>query len=241
VLKGKLPIDAFVKASLGSMDQVLNSVRRTAKNFAKSASDVDFVMTQLNANIKEIKAKVAQLDVDISTAEKKQRDMIISVIADIIALSFASAVLLASFGVIGGPVTAAVTLATRLGLGAAATAASIKTVLDSMQLADLVALISAMKNVRRDLEKTEKNFADVQPRFQDFVNGVNAISASISEMESKLAMTLDNIELLQSLTLGKADVEKIEVSWERIGNDTQSWLDIANAQGISPVTFCIRS
>ncbi|KAG0041236.1 hypothetical protein BGZ83_002119 [Gryganskiella cystojenkinii] len=240
VVKGKLPIDAFVKVSLVSMGQVLTSARRTASNFEKSASEFDFVMTQINANIKEIESKISKLDVDISTAEEKQRNAIISVIADIIALSFSVGILLASFGVIG-PVATTLTLAAKLGLGAAATAASIKTVIDSLTLADLVALISAMKSTRRDLRKTADHFAEIQPRFRQIVLGVNAISDSILDMETTLAKVLDNIEILQMFTLTAADVKEIGDSWDHIENQSQAWLDVVNSQGISPATFSIRS
>ncbi|KAG0207157.1 hypothetical protein BGX28_001547 [Mortierella sp. GBA30] len=240
VVKGKQPIDAFIKNSLVSMGQVLSSARRTVSNFEKSAREFDFVMTQINANIKEIDSKIGKLDTEISTAEEKQRNAIITVIADIIALSFCAGVALASFGVVGPAVATTLALSVKLGLAAGATAAAIKTVIDSFTLADLVSLISALKSTRRDLKKTAEQFTKVQPRFRNMVQGVSAISDSILNMETMLAKTLENIEILQVFALAPADVEKIGDSWEHIENESQTWLDIVNSEGISPVTFSIR-
>ncbi|KAG0019118.1 hypothetical protein BGZ81_009913 [Podila clonocystis] len=240
VMNGKLPTDAFVKVSLMSMGQVLNSAQRTASNFVKSASEFDFVMTQINANIKEIESKIAKLDDEISTSEEKQRNAIITLIADIIALSFAVGVLLASFGYVGTAVAPTLLLAAKLGLGATATAAAIKTVLDSFTLADLVATISKLKSTRRDLKKTAEHFAAIQPRLQKVVDGVHEIVGSLVDMETTLAKTLDNIEILQIFALTATDVEKIGDSWEHVENESQAWLDIVNRQGISPVSFSIR-
>ncbi|KAF9911323.1 hypothetical protein BX616_010619 [Lobosporangium transversale] len=240
VVKGKLPIDAFVKVSLASLTQAYKSANRAASEFARSASDFDFAMRQVNSNIKTIQEKIAKLNVDIETMEKKQRDTIIWLIADIIALSFATAAFLASFGAFG-PLTSAVALATRIGLGATATAASIKTVIDSLALADVVMLISTTKDVKRDLEKSAEELAKVQPRFQNVVDGVTAISSSLLQMVSTLSKTLDNIEVLQQFTLTEADVEKIGNAWDIVKNNSQDWMDVVNRQGISPVTFSIRS
>ena len=99
VVSGKLKLDIFVRSTLRAVKVAASSAEATKNAFGKSAKDFEEVMKKVNANFDDMTKKIDGLNKDIETATKKERDMIITVIADVIATSFATAAILVAFGV----------------------------------------------------------------------------------------------------------------------------------------------
>lgn len=151
VAEGKLSLENFVQITAQSVRAALGAAQKTSSKFGSAAQQFQFVLSVIDNNIKDITEKISGLNDDIKEANEELRDKIIWVVADTIALAFAAAAILVTFGVVG-PVAAAITVAAQVAATAGATAASIKLVLDSLSPADLVKTIEALKATRNSLE-----------------------------------------------------------------------------------------
>lgn len=148
--KGKMDIAMFVKQTQQTIASTSAAATQTSNRYDATSQKFQDVLKETSDNIDAAVAKIDNLGDQIKTAEKKLRDEIMSVAADAIALTFASAALAASFGFLGSVATA-VAFATKVGLGATATAASIKLLLESMDLEDAISLIVNLKGLRSTL------------------------------------------------------------------------------------------
>lgn len=240
VVNGKLPLDVFVNVTLQSIGAALQTAKNTSAQFGEASKEFDFVLSVIEANINEIETKIKSLDDSIETADKKLRDQIIWLVADIIALSFATAALLIAFGILG-PVGAALTLGAQLGATAAVTATSVKLVMDSMSLADIAKTISSLKAMRSTLSDSLVNLKAVQPLFKIVVTGVNELTDTLTDMKSTLEQTMDKLSIIDQLSLSKEDARQIGAAWTAVKEDAQVWMDVMNAQGISPITYSVRN
>ena len=240
VVQGKLALPVFVQATLQSVRGALKAASNTSERFGDSSERFDYIMSVITDSIDTIEAKIASLDDDIEKADEKLRNQIIWIVADVIALAFSTAALLSAFGVIGGAAQA-IGLAVKIGATASATASSVKLVLDSLTLSDLAQLIAALKNLRSTLQKSVDNLKVVQPVFKDVVTGVHELTATITDMKQRLEKVSDNLDLLDDISLTQADAEAIMNSWIVVGEDAQEWMDVINAQGISPITFSVKA
>lgn len=238
VVKGELPLDVFVEVTLQSVKVALRAANDTSMQFGKSSEQFDFIMGVIESSINEIETKIEKLNDKIELAEEKLREMIVWVIADVIALSFATAALIVSFGMTG-PVSEALILSAKIGASAAETAASVKLALDSLSLADVSRIIASLKAIHRSLKTSVVNLKTVQPLFKVVVTGVNELTTPLSDMKSILEKTMDNLGLLDQLSLTAEDAEEIGVAWAGVRDDAQFWMDVINAQGISPIMFSV--
>jgi len=240
VAQGKLPLQIFVQNTLDSVRAALQAANNTNTRFGNSSKQFDFILSVIEKNIRDIETRLVKVNDDIKTSEGKLRDAVIWVVADVIALSLATAALLATFGVFG-PVASAVALATQIGFGAAMTAAAVKIVLDSMTVSELAATISSLQGLRDTLQSSLANLREVQPLFQGVVTGVKDLKSTIEDMTKRLEDTSANASLIEHISLTKTDAETIRKAWTDVRNDTQSWMEVINRQGISPITFSIKS
>lgn len=236
VLEGKLKLDIMVKSSLKSAQIGQQVAQRVNKQFGDSATQYEMVMKQIEYNIGQIKEQMKAIDVNLGDLEKKQQQQIIWIVADVIALSFATAILLVSLGVFG-PVAVALTTAAALGLGATATAASIKIVLDSMSLADVTKLISQLQQTKKDLDASVQSLQKVQPIFAGVVDGVDLMAGATSDMADGLSEIIQDLSRGEVFSVTDEDVVKIGASWEDIQNASLAWMDVVNGQGIKPTRF----
>ncbi|KIP03750.1 hypothetical protein PHLGIDRAFT_129960 [Phlebiopsis gigantea 11061_1 CR5-6] len=238
VAEGKLSLTNFVQFTAQSVRIALQAAQKTSNKFGGSAEQFQFVLSVIDNNIKNITEKIDGLTTDIENASAALRDKILWVIADTIALAFAAAAVLVAFGVVG-PVGAALTLAAQIGATAGATASAIKLVLDSLGLADIVQTIEGLKATRNALSTSIDELKAVRPLFGDVVNGVNGLTTHITGMYDTLEQVLSQIELVGEISFTREDALKVKEAWSDVGNDAQAWMDVINAQGISPITFSI--
>ncbi|KAF7561510.1 hypothetical protein G7046_g2637 [Stylonectria norvegica] len=236
VMENKLSLEILVRSSLRSARSGQKAANVAGDKFRAASADYVFALKQVQANLDQIKAKMGEIDKNIGDLKKQERDMIISLIADVVALAFASAVLLASFGFLG-PVAAALTTAQAIGLGATATAAAIKTVIDSLKLADIEALITTLQSTKRDLDATYNGLNTIRPLFKNVVTAAEGMEATTTAMADGLQHLANDIELLKLISLTEDDVKSIGGSWVEVKNACTTWMDIVNAQGIVPATF----
>lgn len=240
VADGKLSLGNFVQFTSQSIRGALSAAENTSTQFGSAADRFQFVLGVIDQNISDLTKQISGLDSNIETADKQLRDKIIWVIADTIALAFASAAILLAFGVIG-PVGAALTIAAQVGASAAGTAAGIKLVLDSLSLADIVQTIESLKALRNTLRASVDQLTAVRPQFSDVVKGVNGLTATVTDMQEVLNNVLSNIDTIGSISFRTEDANTIKDAWARVGQDAQTWMDVINAQGISPITFSVKS
>ncbi|KAF8654625.1 hypothetical protein AX16_003506 [Volvariella volvacea WC 439] len=238
VVDGKLSLAVFLKETLRSLRTAYEYAGRTSEEFGNAAEEFRAVLTVIDNNIAEIESKIDQLNTDIEDAEDELRNAIITIIADTLALAFAAAGILVAFGIIG-PIAAAVTLAAQIGATASATAASIKLVLDSLKLSDIIQTISSLKSMRDMLQRNVNELQIVRPRFQKVVDGVVALADIINNMQDKLGQVVDDAELWEDIKLTVEDAKRIGQAWASVRESTQVWMDVINEQGIDTTTFSL--
>lgn len=230
---GTLKLETFVANTIKAIGVAKIAATTTNVEFTKTADKFDDIMNQINDNIAALQKQIAGIDDNIATAEKKQRDQIIWVIADSIALAFSTGAMLATFGLLG-PVTAAVSLAAKIGATAALTASSVKLTLDSLSLDDVTKVISSLKSLRQNIVDSTADLTAVQPLFRDVVDGVGALADALNGMTQVLEDVQNDATVLNEMGLSEKDAAEIGKSWSAVGEDCIAWLDIVNAQGISP-------
>ncbi|KAM0228386.1 hypothetical protein ACHAP5_011950 [Fusarium lateritium] len=233
VSEKKLSLEIMIRSSLRSARAGEKSARVAADKFRAGSANYATALKQIQANLSQIKSKMDEVDKNIGDLKKKERDLIISLIADVVALSLASAALLVGFGFLG-PVATALTTVQALGLGAGATAAAIKTVVDSLNLADIEGLISALQSSKRDLDTSFNTLTTIRPLFINVVSAAEDIETTSSSIADTLQQIENNIELIKQTSLTEADVRNIGSSWTKIKNALTAWMDVVNAQGILP-------
>ncbi|TFK61995.1 hypothetical protein BDN72DRAFT_413015 [Pluteus cervinus] len=233
VVNGRLPIKTFVQSTLTSIRAAAKASTTVNDKFEDSAKDFAAILRIINSNISSVEQQISDLNDKIDDAEKEERDKIISIIADAIAIAFASAVLLASFGVIG-PAAAALDLAVQIGAGATLVASGVTAVLDAMSLSDLIKLIQSLKATRTALQESIDQLKKVQPLFTEVVSGVSVLNTTVQDMQNVLVNVQSDVELGSSIAFTQEDAEGVQVAWQKIRDDTQTWLDTVNRQGIVP-------
>lgn len=236
VMDGRLSLPLFVQGTLQSIRAALKAANNTSTKFGNAAAQFEYVLSVIDNNIKEIESKISGLDKDIEKAEAGLRDKIIAIIADTIALAFSTAAVLLAFGFIG-PVGATVALAVKIGASAAVTASTIKLVLDTLSLTDLIQTIQALKSLRGTLSQSIDGLKAVQPIFKNVVAGVKELTSTIEQMHVSLQKVADNLDISQQIVLTYEDAETIQHGWMMVREDAQTWMDVINEQGISPVSF----
>lgn len=239
VADGKLPLDNFVKFTSQAVLGALSTAQRTSAKFGDAASQFEVLLGIINQNIDGIVSQISSVTSSIDTVNQQIRNQLIWVIADAIAICFAAAGMLVAFGVVG-PVGAAVALAVQVGTVATATAVSIKLVLDSLSLSDLVKTVEALKALRNSLNSSVAELKTVQPLFSDVVKGVNVLTNTVIDMQNMLNGVLNNLDTLKNVTFTSDDANKVKDAWTQVRDDTQAWMDIVNSQGISPITLSIK-
>ncbi|EMR90785.1 hypothetical protein BcDW1_558 [Botrytis cinerea BcDW1] len=238
VQNGKLPMNFFINYTLTSLCAALKSAQSTSQKFKDSAKDFENIVSIISKNIDDISSKIAGLDTKIDEANKTLRDKIIGEIADVIAIAFATGALLVALGVFG-PVGAAVALGTKISATATLTAASIKLILDSLSIDDIVKTIEALKATRNDLQTSKENLTKVKPFFTNIAQGVDALTDTVTDMATTLQNVNDNIDIWKEVALTKDDVAEIQKSWDEVKDDCLVWMDMVHGQGINPVTMSV--
>ncbi|KAM0125120.1 hypothetical protein ACHAO1_010755 [Botrytis cinerea] len=238
VQNGKLPMNVFINYTLTSLCAALKSAQSTSQKFKDSAKDFENIVSIISKNIDDISSKIAGLDTKIDEANKTLRDKIIGEIADVIAIAFATGALLVALGVFG-PVGAAVALGTKISATATLTAASIKLILDSLSIDDIVKTIEALKATRKDLQTSKENLTKVKPFFTNIAQGVDALTDTVTDMATTLQNVNDNIDIWKEVALTKDDVAEIQKSWDEVKDDCLVWMDMVHGQGINPVTMSV--
>lgn len=236
VQNGKLPMNIFINGTLTSLRAALKSAQNTSRTFKDNAKEFENIVSIISKNIDDISSKIAGLNTQIDTANKTLRDKIIWEIADVIAIAFATGALLVAFGVLG-PVGAAVALGTKIAATATLTAASIKLVLDSLSLDDIVMTIEALKATRDDLQTSKENLTKVKPFFTNVAQGVDALTDTVTDMATMLQNMSDNVDIWKEVALTKDDVVAIQKSWDEVKDDCLVWMDMVHGQGINSVTM----
>lgn len=236
VAEKKLSLEIMIRSSLRSARSSQAVARVAADKFRAGSANYATALKQIQANLAQIKSKMDEVDKNIGDLKKKERDLIISLIADVVALSLASAALLVGFGFLG-PVATTLTTVQALGLGAGATAAAIKTVVDGLQLADIEGLISVLQSSKRDLDTSFNTLTAIRPLFIDVVSAAEDMEATTSSIADTLQDIQNNIELMKQATLTERDAKTIGNSWTTIKDASTAWMDVVNAQGIMPAGF----
>lgn len=229
VLEGRLKLPILLRTSLRSAEAGLRSAGAAKVKFQAASAGYRAALKQTEANLNAIQQKLDEADKKIGELEKDERDKIIGVIADAVALACAAGVILASAGALG-PVAAALTLAQQIATGAAATAAAVKLSIDALGLDDIEKLLAVLKNVKQDLEAALKSLKIVQPIFANVVKAADGVEAAVASM-------VEGLESVQNETggaLGEKDVEGIRDSWKGVDEACIQWMDVVNAQGIVP-------
>lgn len=233
VSEGRLELPTLVRSSLKSARSSASAVSAVANHFRAARGDYEHALKQIEANLQQIKTKMAEVDTKIGDLEKQERDKVIWLIADIVALSCATAALLIGFEVFG-PLATALTVSAKIGLGAAATAAAVKLVIDGLGLADIELLLGTLRGTRRDLEKSLVGLQAVRPLFGSVVEGAEALEHSVDEMVDGLQRLQNDIATWKDVGLTEADVKKVGISWAEVKDSCTLWMDVVNAQGIVP-------
>lgn len=233
VRQGRLETDVLVSSSLVSAQRGQALASAVAKKFKAASADYQTALKQVEANLVQIKQKLQDIDKDIDDLKKAEREKIINLIADVVALSFATAIIFASAGYLG-PVATALTTAAKLGLGATATAATIKTVVDGLSLSEIGKLLSTMHTTRSTLQTSLIQLQAVRPLFGKVVNGAELLETAVDDMATELQDLINDIDLLRTLNLSDNDVRGIARSWEEVKEFCLNWMDAVNAQGIRP-------
>ncbi|KAF3069675.1 hypothetical protein GL218_07891 [Daldinia childiae] len=236
VKSGELRIDIFVSSSLQSARYGQKAASTAAGKFRASSADYAFVLKQVQANLEQIKEKLEEVDQNIDELKKERRNLIIGLIADVFAMTFATAILLAGFAFLG-PVSIALTTVEALGLGATATAATIAGVIDSLKLADIIALIGVLQNTKRDLNVAYEGLGTIRPLFKNVLDAAEGMESVVTKMADRLEVILCDVELLKQVKLSKEDVEEIGKAWTDVKDGCIFWMDTINAQGINPATL----
>jgi hypothetical protein len=213
---------AFTSAAATKTSNRLDATSQKFKNVLKKISD----------KIDTAVANIDSLGDQIHTAEKKLRDQIMWVAADAIALTFASGALAARFGVLG-PVATAVALATQLGMGATATAASIKLALDSLSLDDAVSLIERLKNLGSTLSTSAAHMQAVKPAMQSDIASVDEIQGLLLKVQGELQDQMLLVDTWKTQTLDDSDFVGVKGTRDDVAASCQEWLDVYNVQRFS--------
>lgn len=236
VKDGKLRIDIFVSSSLQSARLGQNAASTAADKFRASSADYAFALRQVQANLDQIKTKLEEIDQKIDKLKDKERNLVISLIADVVALAFATASYLASFGFLA-PVATALNTAQALGLGATSTAETIKGVIDGLKLADIEVLIGVLQSTKRDLNASYEGLRTIRPLFNNVLDAAEGMESIVTKMADRLEVILSDVELLKQVKLSGEDVEEIGKGWADVKDGCTVWMDIINAQGIDPATL----
>ena len=233
---GKLSLKLFANGTLQAIEASYRSAKATKLAFGQTATHFDVLMEQIDSNIKDLQSKIQALDSKLEDADKQLRDKILWEIADVIALAFSVGTILASFGFLG-PVTAALSIAAKLGLAATATAASVKVALDALSISDIIKTISALKASRADMQSAVDKLQAVQPLFRAAVTGVNAVADNLNTMKDDISVLSNNTALLAQTKISADDAGKIAHAWSQVQGDCLVWLEFVNSQGISAESF----
>ncbi|KAI0105922.1 hypothetical protein F4814DRAFT_452301 [Daldinia grandis] len=120
--------------------------------------------------------------------KKDERNLVISLSAEVIALSFATDATLASFGFLG-LVAIALTTAEALGLGATPIAAGILFVLDGLNLRDIVALIGLLQSTKRGLNALYEGLRTIRPLLNSVLGAAEGMESIVTKMVDRLEGT----------------------------------------------------
>lgn len=128
-------------------------------------------------------------------------------------------------------------LSTKIAATATLTAVSIKLVLDSLSLDDIVMTIKALKATRDDLQTLKENLMKVKPFFTNVAQSVDALTDTVTDMATMSQNISDNADIWKEVALTKDDVVAIQKSWDEVKDDCLVWMDMVYGQGINPVTM----
>ncbi|TFK59924.1 hypothetical protein BDN72DRAFT_883804 [Pluteus cervinus] len=233
VVSGKLPVKTFVSATLTSIRAALKATTTTNVKFKASAKDFEAVLRVVNTNISTVEQHISGLCNKTDEGEKAEREKVIRIVADAIALVFSSSVLLTSFGVIG-PVGAALDLAVRAGVGAGAASvgAGVRTVLDSLSSYDLDKVVTSLKATGHTLQHGVDQLKKVQSLFGAVVMGVSGLNRIIQDMQGGLVAVQSDVDFGRGVKYTQEDSKGVQVAWRRVCDDAQVWLDVVIKRGV---------
>lgn len=245
---GTLPLKIFVQVSSMSFDDAYESANRTLSEFENSASDLDSTITQVNLNLAYIKQQVDKLGVDISKLDDGRKNMVYAYIADVITSAASSALAFVTGKGMPDPdkkmpasITSTLLEAGKLGLDAATTEDNLKLAIKNLKLAEVMQVIHSLQLVKRDCETTVNQLTAVEPLFHDLVDGLKDASARVMESGKELQKILQNVHVLEQISISAANAKSIGNKWQNVKDATQTWLNTINAQGISPLTFSVQA
>jgi hypothetical protein len=232
VASGSMNIIMFVKQTQQMIAFTSAAATKTSNRLDATSQKFKNVLKKISDKIDTAVANIDSLGDQIHTAEKKLRDQIMWVAADAIALTFASGALAARFGVLG-PVATAVALATQLGMGATATAASIKLALDSLSLDDAVSLIERLKNLGSTLSTSAAHMQAVKPAMQSDIASVDEIQGLLLKVQGELQDQMLLVDTWKTQTLDDSDFVGVKGTRDDVAASCQEWLDVYNVQRFS--------
>ncbi|KAK0719443.1 hypothetical protein B0H67DRAFT_642798 [Lasiosphaeris hirsuta] len=162
-----LRANVLVRTSLKVAEASLKSTKAAKAKFQAASAGYEAVLKQIESNPSTIQQKLDQTDKDIGSLEQQERDKIIWITADTIALACAAAITFASAGAFG-PVAVALTTAEKIGLGAAATAAATSNRISTATLKSLKVVQPLFANVVKAAD-------DVESAVSAMVDGLEAV------------------------------------------------------------------
>ena len=214
-------------------ERPMNAARDAADKFDAASSALAEAMRQIQTNLDSIEKQMVEVDGNIDQLEDQERDKVLSLIADVVTIIFATGALLFAIAVLG-PVGAAIDGAAALGGGATLTAGAIKTAIDALDLAGIEELLSLAKSTRRDLDKTHQALETVRPLFGELTSHAGEIATSAVDLVAGLQDLQDSVAGWDSVQLSEDDLEIIVDSWKEVENASLAWMHVFEEQGLKP-------
>ncbi|KAJ4294917.1 hypothetical protein N0V88_005156 [Collariella sp. IMI 366227] len=225
-------LNNIIAAFLHTSEMPMNAAKDAAAKFETGAEGMKDMLRQLQQNLEKIQNKVKELDESIDKLETEERDRILNLFGDVVALVFATAGLLVGFGLLGP----AMSVATILSMGAAATGALIKGTIDALNLAEIEELLAQTKAAKRDLDITHETLSRVGPLFTELTDHASGIASSATNLYSGLEDVQSQAQEWDQVTLSEQQLEEIRESWQAVYEACLKWLGVFAEQGGEPPT-----
>lgn len=111
-----------------------------------------------------------------------------------------------------------------------------KALFNKMSLTELSTLVAIAQTAIVAMERTVMAIEAVQAPLNNLVGSIDRLADILADIDTARVPHNGEMDPLKRIPFSAQDVAEVESKWREIGELCEVWLDIFNAQGISPVT-----
>ena len=111
-----------------------------------------------------------------------------------------------------------------------------KALFNKLTLEELSTLVSMVQVAVAVMERALNTIEEIQAPLDSLVRSIVSIAVNLKTMDNNCKQFVRDMDPQAEIPVSKDDAQEMGKQWQAIAEASEAWLDVFNAQGISPIS-----